>query len=82
MSNTMSIESALALDGRIFAMLTHWRLAGETEQESWLDPAQWPEQGAIGISLASQRWHWLHIDGPVKFYKPQTGLGNSHQEQW
>jgi len=44
--------------------VTHWRLADKNEQEYWLDPAEWPEPGAMGIGLAEQRWHWLHINGP------------------
>lgn len=43
--------------------VTHWRLAGENEQEYLLDQAQWPKQGVMGFGLAEQRWHWLHING-------------------
>lgn len=51
--------------------VTHWHLADESKQDYWVDPAQWPESGEIALDFAAQRWHWLHIDGPLDFiYEP------------
>lgn len=56
--------------------VTHWRLADYNEQDEWLDPAQWPEPGAMGIGLKAQRWHWLHIDGPINVIRQEKEFSN------
>lgn len=49
--------------------VTHWRLAEYGEQDYWLDPACWPEQGAMGLSFEAQRMNWLYCDGPCEILR-------------
>lgn len=55
--------------------VTHWRLAGDDEQEYRLARPRWPTPGAMGISLSAQRWHWLHINGPFEVFDPLAPRG-------